>query len=144
MKIKNILRSRKAISPILATLLLVVIAVAAVVATYAWVTTYMGNTTDQAGILLYEANVSFSGTDTIIIDVGNSGTSAATISAVYAGTSSSNMAAVTPSYNDGSSSTVNAGSTSSFNVTMSWTANNVYYFKVVTTSGQPLQFSQKA
>jgi flagellin-like protein len=143
MKLKNILRSRKAISPILATLLLVVIAVAAVVATYAWVTTYMGNTTNQAGILLYEANISFSGTETVIIDVGNSGTSAATISAIYAGESSSGMTQVTPTYASGSG-TVNAGSTVSFNITMPWTANNVYYFKVVTTSGQPLQFSQKA
>jgi len=38
---KNMLKSKKAISPILATLLLIVIAVAAIVVTYAWVMTYM-------------------------------------------------------------------------------------------------------
>ena len=36
------LRSRKGISPILATLLLIVIAVATVVVTYAWIMTYTG------------------------------------------------------------------------------------------------------
>ncbi|MGQ9744095.1 MAG: archaellin/type IV pilin N-terminal domain-containing protein, partial [Candidatus Bathycorpusculaceae bacterium] len=38
---KNSLKSKKAISPILATLLLIVIAVAAIVVTYAWIMTYM-------------------------------------------------------------------------------------------------------
>jgi flagellin-like protein len=42
---RKILHSKKAISPILATLLLVVIAVSAIVVTYAWMTTYMGNAT---------------------------------------------------------------------------------------------------
>src|SRR3990170_963076 len=40
MSIKKMLHSKKAISPILATLLLIVIAVAAIVVTYAWITTY--------------------------------------------------------------------------------------------------------
>ena len=66
----NSLRSRKAISPILATLLLVVIAVAAIVVTYAWVMTYMAHTTGQAGVVLYPANVRFYGNGTKIdIDI---------------------------------------------------------------------------
>ena len=72
------LRSRKAISPILATLLLIVIAVAAIVVTYAWIMTYMGNAGQQAGVRLYKANVNFytqSGVKKIDLDIGNSGTS---------------------------------------------------------------------
>ncbi len=45
---KRMIKSRKAISPILATLLLVVIAVAAIVVTYAWIMTYMGNASHQS------------------------------------------------------------------------------------------------
>ena len=59
MSIKRMLNSKKAISPILATLLLIVIAVAAIVVTYAWITTYIGNTTQQAGFMPYKANVAF-------------------------------------------------------------------------------------
>ncbi|PIX31930.1 hypothetical protein COZ60_01875, partial [Candidatus Bathyarchaeota archaeon CG_4_8_14_3_um_filter_42_8] len=50
MSTKNMLKSKKAISPILATLLLIVIAVAAIVVTYAWVMTYMSSTTTTAGL----------------------------------------------------------------------------------------------
>jgi flagellin-like protein len=45
----NILRSKRGISPILATLLLIVIAVAAIVITYAWVMGYLGFTTNKVG-----------------------------------------------------------------------------------------------
>ena len=56
---KNILKSKRGISPILATLLLIVIAVAAVIVTYAWVITFTGSTTSQAGAVLTIDNVRF-------------------------------------------------------------------------------------
>lgn len=52
MKTAKMSQSEKAISPILATLLLVVIAVAAIVVTYAWIMTYMSSAGEQAGIML--------------------------------------------------------------------------------------------
>lgn len=58
--LKRILRSKEGISPILATLLLIVIAVAAVIVTYAWVMTFTSSTTSQAG-----ARIKF---DTVRID----------------------------------------------------------------------------
>src|SRR3989337_1754220 len=93
MSIKKMLRSKKAISPILATLLLIVIAVAAIVITYAWITTYMGTTTQQAGFIPYKANVAFvsSTTEKISIDVGNSGTSSGKIVQIYFGTSAGSL-----------------------------------------------------
>ena len=51
MSIKTVLKSKKAISPILATLLLIVIAVAAIVVTYAWITTFMGSAAQQTGFI---------------------------------------------------------------------------------------------
>ncbi len=42
-------RSIKAISPVIATLLMIAIAVVASLVVYAWVTGYMGNTTSKAG-----------------------------------------------------------------------------------------------
>lgn len=127
------MKSRKGISPILATLLLIVIAVAAIAVTYAWVMTYMGNTTQQAGVTLYKANVNFVSGE-IVIDVGNSGTSDTTILGVYVGKSASSMQRYTPTY--ANSSSLAAGSINSFNVTITWDPATMYYFKVVPTAGQ--------
>jgi flagellin-like protein len=136
---KNMLKSKKAISPILATLLLIVIAVAAIVVTYAWVMTYMGTTTQQAGFIPYKANVAFSGTDTITVDIGNSGISSGQIVAIYVGTSAStlqNQTAISPPLPE----SIDAGAIESFTVTYTWTADTTYYFRVVPNSGAALEF----
>ncbi len=141
----RILKSRKGISPILATLLLIVIAVAAITVTYAWIMTYMGTTTDKAGVMVYNANVNFrTGNSVITIDVGNSGTSGTSVSGVYSGTAATSMSPKTPTYETGYSATLNAGAITSFNVTQTWASGSTYYFKVVPASGTPLEFSAKA
>ncbi len=136
--------SKKAISPILATLLLIVIAVAAIVITYAWITTYMGSTTQQAGFIPYKANVNFaSGTPkNITIDIGNSGTSSGQIVQVYIGTSATALDSQTT--DPSTPITIAAGAIRSFNVTYTWTAGETYYFKVVPNSGAALSFTEQA
>jgi flagellin-like protein len=132
--------SRRAISPILATLLLVVIAVAAIVVTYAWVMTYISHTTGQAGVVLYKANVNFYGTGTKIdVDVGNSGTSDTRILQVYVGTASSALdnQTITPV-------TLAAGAVQRITLNYTWQSGTTYYFKVLTSSGQYLQWSEES
>lgn len=127
----KLFKSKKAISPILATLLLVVIAVAAIVVTYAWVMTYMTHTTEQAGVVPYLANVNFYENGTKIdIDIGNSGTSDTTIIQLYIGTSSSTMnnQTITPT-------SLNADSVQRITVNYSWQNGATYYFKVLTSAG---------
>jgi flagellin-like protein len=136
----RLFKSKKAISPILATLLLVVIAVAAIVVTYAWVMTYTGHLTGQAGVVLYPANVNFYGNRTKIdIDIGNSGTSGTTIIQVYIGTSSSAMdnQTITPV-------PLQAGTVQRITVDYSWQNGVTYYFKVLTSTGQSLPWYQQA
>lgn len=133
-------KSRKAISPILATLLLVVIAVAAIVVTYAWIMTYMGHVTGQAGVLLYESNVRFYSNGTQIdVSVGNSGTSDTTIIQLYIGTSSSSMENQTIT-----SEPLLAGSVQTITVNYPWQLGAIYYFKVVVDTGQSLPWSVQA
>ena len=135
---KNMPKSKKAISPILATLLLIVIAVAAIVVTYAWVMTYMGTTTQQAGFIPYKANVAFS-TGTITVDIGNSGISSGQIVAIYIGESAStlqNQTTISPTLPE----PIDAGAIVSFAVTKTWTADTTYYFRVVPNSGAALEF----
>jgi len=87
---RSILKSKKGISPILATLLLIVIAVAAVIVTYAWVMTFTSSTTNQAGAILTVENTRFytdSDTDYVEVILRNAGTGDAKIVEVYAGAS---------------------------------------------------------
>jgi len=142
MSTRKIFRSKKAISPILATLLLIVIAVAAIVITYAWITTYMGTATQQAGFIPYKANVNFVNATHITIDVGNSGTSSGQIVQVYIGTSASTTTSQTT--DPATPITIAAGTIESFNVTYPWTAGETYYFKVVPNSGAAVSFTEQA
>ena len=137
----RILKSKKGISPILATLLLIVIAVAAIVVTYAWITTYIGTTTQQAGFMPYKANVAFS-TDKITIDIGNSGTSSGQVVQVYIGESASNTTSQTT--NPPTPITIAASEVESFDVTYTWVSGHTYYFRVVPSSGAALTFPEQA
>jgi flagellin-like protein len=150
MSIRKILNSKKAISPILATLLLIVIAVAAIVVTYAWITTYMGSATQQAGVILYKENVRFD-TGSTAITVGNSGTENTQIVRVYLGDSSGNMTDITTDYADiGSGKALNAGSTATVTIdwpngiASAWQAGEYYYFRIVPSPGQFLEFQEQA
>jgi len=153
---RNVLKSRKAISPILATLLMIVIAVAAIVVTYAWIMTYMTSTTQQAEVILYKENVRFFGnpTDTARnrteFTVGNSGTADTRIIRIYIGNSSGNMIELT-SYSDiGTGIMLNANDKATITITWpnalatSWEAGKVYYFRVVPAEGQFLETVQQA
>lgn len=126
-------KSKKAISPILATLLLIVIAVAAIVVTYAWIMTYMGSAGHQAGIMLYSANVRFyddAGTKKIEIAIGNRGTSDAKWSTIYVGSSPSNLVNQTIVYPT-LPLTIVAGGVQVASMNYNWTAGSYYHFKVI-------------
>ncbi|MCJ7718861.1 hypothetical protein MUO69_02890 [Candidatus Bathyarchaeota archaeon] len=142
---KNVLRSKRAISPILATLLLVVIAVAAIVVTYAWVMTYMNAQTAQAGVFLNRDAVSWPTNATIKLYVRNTGTSDATIDGVYVGASSSNLDRQTSLTYDPPNGAVAAyGGLVSVTIDYSWSTGTTYYFKVVPKVGPPLEFNIRA
>ncbi len=142
---RRILKSEKGISPILATLLLIVIAVAAIVVTYAWIMTFVGNTSQQADIIPNKQNVYWNSTSsTTVITVGNSGSSNGKIIRLYVGTAQNNLVDVTGSTNLGAGITLPAKSTANVvlswpnDLAQSWTAGSNYYFKVTFESGSPL------
>ena len=139
---RRFIHSKKAISPILATLLLVVIAVAAIVMTYAWMNSYMDNTTAQASVMPYKANVAFlQNGKSITIDIGNSGTGSTEILGVYIGKSESTTTMQTTNPSD---LALDGNSITSFKVTYTWKAGETYYFKIVPASGTPLTFQEQA
>jgi len=138
--LRKMLGSKKGISPILATLLLIVIAVAAVIVTYAWVMTFTSSQAQQAGVFLKQENISWA-TGSISVVIRNTGTTNGKVLAAYIGTSATNLTSVsmTPS-----SATVNAGQSQSFTLTYSWTANTRYYFKFATDTPATLEFNEKS
>lgn len=140
------LKSKKAISPILATLLLIVIAVAAIVVTYAWIMTYMSSAGKQAGVTLYKSNISFyteGSTKKIKFDIGNSGDSNTGIAKLYVGTEKTNLVdqtQTTPSL----PASLNGGSIISITINYNWTALTTYYYKVVSSTGQYVESHEQA
>jgi len=146
---KNILKSNKGISPILATLLLIVIAVSAVIVTYAWVMTFTGNTTNQAGAILTVENIRFyDDGDSIEIILRNSGTVDATVGTVYVGTSSSDLVkqAEASLDFDPASRIIESGSIVNIGISGNniWTDGETYYFNIGTEEGINLPFNREA
>jgi len=160
--LKKIQDARKGISPILATLLLIVIAVAAVIVTYAWVVTFTASQTQQAGAVLVKVNIRYYGSPTPAvknrtdIEVRNTGTADAKVVSVY--WSSSGFQSMTK-MTSGTDYEMNPttgiiAALSSITVTIKWGTNGVtgstwsssttYYFKVVTEAGQYLELSERA
>ena len=142
---KSMIKSKKGISPILATLLLIVIAVAAVIVTYAWVITFTESTTSSAGAVLTVENVRFytSGSDYVEVIVRNSGTADAKIESVYVGTSDSNLIQKFATFVPGTQM-VTAGETLNVTIQQDWTDGQMYYFKFGTEEGISLPFNREA
>jgi len=144
---KKMLKSKEGISPILATLLLIVIAVAAVIVTYAWVMTFTSSTTGQSGAFFGLENTRFyndSGTFKVDITIRNSGTADAKVVEVYQGTSSSDLETVSSVTYDPTTQMVSEGSSLTITFNLSWTDGTRYYFKVVTEAGYVFPFSEEA
>ncbi len=145
MKTKTVLKSRKGISPILATLLLIVIAVAAIVVTYAWIMIYMRSAGHQAGIQLNIEAISWPTNSTIKLYVRNTGTSDATVDAVYVGTSSENLVKQNDvTFNPTNKVVVANGGMIEITITYVWTPLETYYFKVAPSTGPAAEGSAKA
>ena len=142
---RSMLKSKKGISPILATLLLIVIAVAAVIVTYAWVMTFTESTINTAGAVLTVENVRFYSDDDVEIVIRNSGTGNAKVVEVYQGTASTNLEKQS-SVDYVPDEQISAGSSILIDCTLDadWESGTRYYFKVVTEEGLNIPFSAEA
>lgn len=142
---KKTLKSKRGISPILATLLLIVIAVVAVIVTYAWVMTFTGSSTGPTAALTVE-NVRFYDSQYIEVILRNSGEGDAKIESVYVGPLASNLVLQGSSdvaYNPDTQILV-AGSTLNITITESWTRGTTYYFNIATDEGLTIPFQREA
>ncbi len=154
-------RSKKGISPILATLLLIVIAVAAVIVTYAWVMTFTMTQADQAGAILVKENVRYYSIDSVRnmteFTLRNIGSANAKIVAIYWSKSSFSAtdklatAEYTMVPNTGVVSTESSieitiewGVSGGVITDAEWVSGTTYYYKFITEAGQSYEYPEKA
>ena len=124
-KIRKFRRNTRAISPVIATLLMIAIAVVASLVVYAWVMGYMNFTTNKTGLAIQIQSVSQSGT-VYVQNVGNGVVSFAA-NCVYVDGTAVGPAAAQPN--------IAAGSTASFTVPAFTTGSHSYTIKVTSTDG---------
>lgn len=96
----------------------------------------------QASVIIYKANTNFYtqyGTLKIDIDIGDSGTQATQLIALYIGTSTSTYVnqTITPV-------TVNAEQVARITINYNWTNDAVYYFRILTSTGQEYDWVDQA
>lgn len=134
-------KSKKGVSPIIATLLLIVIAVAAAVVTYSFVMGFIGTSTNpsgQQGQLTYDAYTFDASNKTLNVYVRNIGTKSVTISTCYIGGVNATLANTT-SIAPGAVAKVNVNATQS-----TITPGTGYTVRFVCTDGTILEFTAVA
>ena len=121
---RNLLQCKKAISPILATLLLIVLVVAAGIAAYAWIQSSATSQMTQASGFIIIENVRFYDGDQVELVIRNTGTADVKVDTVYidevGNTVEQNIA---------------AKGSSTFVIDYSWEIGTRYKIKVVSTAG---------
>jgi len=128
--------NKKAVSPIIATLLLVVIAVAAAVITYVWITGYLGTLQQQSGAQQVQERIKIDGVkisdDTVTVYIRNIGDVQVKIAAVYVLDETGSIIGETRSL----SNTVTAGNSITIPLTVPGLSNGkTYVVKAITEKG---------
>ncbi|RLE95487.1 MAG: flagellar biosynthesis protein FlaG [Thermoprotei archaeon] len=127
--------NKKGVSPVIATLLLIIIAVAAAVLTYLWITGYLGTVQQQGGTESLQEKIRIEGVSysggTLYIYVRNIGDVRTVIGAVYV----LDHTGTVRWSRTGLSTTINPGTQATFTVSVSLRDGETYVVKVVSQSG---------
>lgn len=140
MNMKSCRRHKKAVSPVLATLLMIAVAVAASLVTYAWVMGYLGNTTGKVGKAIQIQSMAKTGTapnEKLSIWVQNVGDGAVTLDSLYVnGVKQTSPIITTPTLQKTNTTEI----TTAWN--SDWAAPNTVKVKVVCNDGTFIEASQ--
>jgi flagellin-like protein len=125
--LRKIRKNAKALSPVVASIILIAVTVAVSIAVAAWMGAltvgFMGSSSININ------NVAFTGTNVVTLSLKNTGTKSVTISQVKI-----NNAAVTIA--SGNMTTSAAGDSGTLVLTSAWVAGNPYKIDLVDSSGQ--------
>jgi flagellin-like protein len=127
--LRKIRKSTKALSPVVASIILIAVTVAVSIAVAAWMGAltvgFMG--TEELKI----TNVQFSGTDSIAITVKNTGSTSATVSEVYINNGNDLL---------DTDAVIAENAQQTITVTQAWAAGSSYQVRIVTTKGNPFVY----
>jgi len=133
----KILKSKKALSPVVASIILIAVTVAVSIAVAAWMgaLTFTFTATEQVQV----TNMEFLGTNNIIrLTVNNTGTSPVTINEVWV--NNVKQTSTSPTL----PRTISANSGLLLNVTYTWTTGYNYQVKLVSSKGNTFLYSAVA
>jgi len=142
-------RRKKGVSPVIAALLLVAIAVAGAIVTHSWVMSMISNQGEQAQTAIRVDIMEFTGTSNVWINttIRNVGSVQAVISTVYV--TLTNGTVYTQQYASGN--TINVGDTmeicfgtSEAPTDFAWTPNTAYKIKMITDNGFAVEGNYKS
>ena len=128
-RITKVKRSVRAISPVIATLLMIAIAVVASLVVYAWVTGYIGGSTTKAGKAIQLPSFAVDGSNNLHVYVQNVGQGTVQISAIYV---NDDLKPFASNYPD---NVLAEGNTADLTVTGPFDADTKLNIKVTTTEG---------
>jgi flagellin-like protein len=130
MNYKKLRKNVKAVSPVISVLLMIAVAVAASLVTYAWVMGYMGFTTNKVGKAIQIQSVSRSN-----VYVQNVGTSQVTLTSFYVNGVLDPSPTISPAV-------LNPSDTATITSTIPWTTAQNVTVKVVSSDGTFAEFTK--
>jgi flagellin-like protein len=136
MKMKNLRKCRKAVSPVISVLLMIAVAVAASLITYAWVMGYLGSTTGKVGKAIQIQSMAHTSDGSLTVWVQNVGTGPVVLDSLYVN------GMLQGSSGRGVDLPVNNTQPLAAEWQSAWAAPNTVDVKVVTTDGTFIEATQ--
>jgi len=135
---RKIRRNVKAISPVLSVLMMIAVAVAASLVTYAWVMGYLGFTTNKVGKAIQIQSIAKNANDTVSVYVQNVGDSTVRLANVYVNGVLDSTATSTPAFGTDLTET----DTAAILLPGNYSTNLQLTVKVVTEDGTFIEFTK--
>ena len=135
---KKLLKSKKALSPVVAAIILIAVTVAVSIAVAAWMgaLTFTFMKTEELKI----TSVTFPAANQTVISVTNTGANTLTVSSVTV-----DDVAATPTYSSTiTGGVIDKGISGTITISFAWTSGYKYTFAVLTTSGNKYTYTTNA
>jgi flagellin-like protein len=132
---KSFRRSKKALSPVVASIILVAVTVAVSIAVAVWMGALSTGFMQTEQLSITSATYGVNNVN-VTLAVRNTGTSSVTIDQVWDGTTQITNATITPS-----SKSIASNGQGSIEIPVTFTSGNNYLFKLVSTKGTTFQYT---
>jgi flagellin-like protein len=138
----KILKSRKALSPVVASIILIAVTVAVSIAVAAWMgaLTFTFMKTEELKV----TSVDFPASNVVQIHVTNTGVATLTVTKAYIDNVEKTIAAASGFTSSASGYDLAKGATGYLNVTFTWTSGYKYTFSLLTTGGNKYEYTTTA